>query len=112
MSDENEHKKRRKSILKLDQKFSNENSTTDWHPADIRAALTKRGHSLASLSRANGYSPTAAGRCLRTSWPAMEEIIAEALERQPQEIWPSRYDARGLPIKYLPRKADRKGSSR
>jgi Ner family transcriptional regulator len=71
---------------------------TDWHPADVLAALKKRGHSLASLSVANGYHPTAAGKALKRSWPALEAIIAAALELPPATIWPSRYDAEGQPI--------------
>lgn len=69
----------------------------DWHPADILAALKKRGLSLAGLSVANGYHPTAAGKALKQQWPAMERLIATALERGPQEIWPSRYDGDGSP---------------
>ncbi|MGA8196854.1 MAG: helix-turn-helix domain-containing protein [Acetobacteraceae bacterium] len=74
---------------------------TDWHPADVLAALKKRGHSLARLSLANGYHPTAAGKALKQPWPAMEQIVAAALDLTPQTIWPSRYDNDGLP---LPRK--------
>ena len=70
----------------------------DWHPADVLAALKKRGHSLAGLSVANGYHPTAAGKALRQSWPAMEKIVAEALTLTPREIWPSRYDSGGRPL--------------
>jgi Ner family transcriptional regulator len=70
----------------------------DWHPADVLAALKKRGHSLAGLSIANGYHPTAAGKALKQSWPAMEHLVARALGLAPQEIWPSRYDAAGLPL--------------
>ena len=70
----------------------------DWHPADVLAALKKRGHSLAGLSVANGYHPTAAGKALKRSWPAMEAIIAGALGLAPATIWPSRYDASGQPV--------------
>jgi Ner family transcriptional regulator len=70
----------------------------DWHPADVLAALKKRGHSLAGLSVANGYHPTAAGKALKRSWPAMEAIIAGALGLAPASIWPSRYDPAGQPI--------------
>jgi Ner family transcriptional regulator len=69
----------------------------DWHPADVLAALKKRGHSLAGLSAANGYHPTAAGKALKRSWPALEALIAAAIEVPPQEIWPSRYDSGGSP---------------
>lgn len=63
----------------------------DWHPADVLAALKKRGKSLAGLSVANGYHPTAAGKALKRRWPALELIIAEALGLSPAQIWPSRY---------------------
>ncbi len=70
---------------------------TDWHPADVLAALKKRGHSLSGLSVANGYHPTAAGKALKQPWPAMEQLLAEAIGTAPQEIWPSRYDTEGSP---------------
>jgi Ner family transcriptional regulator len=63
----------------------------DWHPADILAALKKRGHSLAGLSAAHGYHPTAAGKALKRPWPALEVLIAEAIGIPPQQIWPGRY---------------------
>ena len=62
----------------------------DWHPADVLAALKKRGLSLTGLSTANGYHPTAAGKALKNPWPAMEAIIATALGLTPGDIWPSR----------------------
>lgn len=64
---------------------------TDWHPADILAALKKRGHSLSGLSKQNGYHPTAAGKALKKPWPAVEILIAEAIGAHPRDIWPSRY---------------------
>jgi Ner family transcriptional regulator len=72
-------------------------TATDWHPADILAALKKRGHSLAGLSVANGYHPTAAGKALKQPWPAMERLLAAAIGMAPQEIWPSRYGRDGSP---------------
>lgn len=69
-----------------------ESTHADWHPADVLAALKKRGKTLAGLSVQHGYHPTAAGKALKRPWPAMEAIIAEALNLQPAAIWPSRYD--------------------
>jgi Ner family transcriptional regulator len=63
----------------------------DWHPADVLAALKKRGHSLARLSTAHGYHATAAGKALKRPWPALEALIAQAIGVPPQTIWPSRY---------------------
>jgi Ner family transcriptional regulator len=68
----------------------------DWHPADVLAALKKRGNSLAALSVANGYHPTAAGKALKRRWPALEVLIAEAIGVPARDIWPSRYDADGV----------------
>jgi len=89
----------------------------DWHRADIKAALEKRGYSLARLSRLNGMSRGAAKCALHTQWPKMEQLIASAIGRlekreiahlalgdellhrsvTPQDIWPSRYHEDGSP---------------
>ena len=63
----------------------------DWHPADVLAALKKRGKTLSGLSQAHGYHATAAGKALKKSWPAMEALIAAQLGLTPADIWPSRY---------------------
>lgn len=108
MTDRISNNTSRKSVLDPSQKFSISNPLNeeqqDMHPADLKALLEKRGLSLAQVSRAAGYSPTAAGRALRTPWPALEEVIAEALDLEPMQIWPSRYDTSGIPKKYLPRR--------
>jgi Ner family transcriptional regulator len=67
-------------------------ASSDWHPADVLAALKKRGKSLAGLSVAHGYHPTAAGKALNKPWPALERIIAAELGLSPDVIWPSRYE--------------------
>jgi Ner family transcriptional regulator len=72
-------------------------SSSDWHPADVLAALKKRGRTLAGLSVAHGYHPTAAGKALKAPWPALEAIIAREIGLQPREIWPSRYTVEGEP---------------
>jgi Ner family transcriptional regulator len=71
----------------------------DWHPADIAAALKKRGHSLASLSLEHGYHETAAGKALKKPWSAIERVIADAIGVSPQVIWPSRYSDDGTPLR-------------
>jgi len=69
----------------------------DWHPADIKAALEKRGFSLARLSRLNGYYRTAAAVALHLPYPKMERLISGAIDETPQTIWPSRYREDGSP---------------
>ncbi|MDA8500286.1 helix-turn-helix domain-containing protein [Citrobacter sp. Igbk 17] len=63
----------------------------DWHPADIIAALHKRGTSLAKLSREAGLASSTLANALTRSWPKGEWLIANALEVHPSKIWPGRY---------------------
>ncbi|GKX52957.1 helix-turn-helix domain-containing protein [Budvicia aquatica] len=64
---------------------------SDWHSADIIAALRKRGTTLAALSRQSGLSSSTLANALVRPWPKGEWLIANALETHPSEIWPSRY---------------------
>ncbi|EAW1720002.1 transcriptional regulator [Salmonella enterica subsp. indica] len=63
----------------------------DWHPADIIAALRKRGTSLAALSRKAGLASATLANALARPWPRGEKLIADALDISPEIIWPSRY---------------------
>jgi len=63
----------------------------DWHPADIIAALRKRGTSLAAVSRDAGLSSSTLANALTRPWPKGEWLIADAIAIHPAVIWPSRY---------------------
>ncbi|PVZ81179.1 DNA-binding protein [Serratia sp. S1B] len=63
----------------------------DWHPADVIAALKKKGTTLAAVSRQAGLSSSTLANALSRSWPKGEGLIAEALGVHPAEIWPTRY---------------------
>ena len=112
MSDELKNNKARIDVLNQDIKFSNKNSPdplptqTDWHPAKIKMELEMRGYSLVKISNEAGYHPSAAGRCLRVSWPSLELVIAQTLGVEPDEIWPSRY-VNGIPKSYQVRTRER-----
>ena len=65
---------------------------TNWHEADIVAALRKKGWSLRKLSTHHGYKqPTSLATALRRHWPKGERLIAEAIGVTAQKIWPTRY---------------------
>ncbi|WP_145496146.1 helix-turn-helix domain-containing protein [Yersinia bercovieri] len=64
---------------------------SDWHPADIIAALRKEGTTLAALSRKAGSSSSTLANALTRPWPKGEWLIAECLNIHPSEIWPTRY---------------------
>ncbi|QMD47189.1 helix-turn-helix domain-containing protein [Citrobacter portucalensis] len=68
-----------------------EHKSQDWHRADIKSALEKRGITLRELSRSAGLSPDSLRNVFTRSWPRAEQIIAQALETTPDVIWPSRY---------------------
>jgi len=63
----------------------------DWHPADIIAALRKRGTTLAATSRAAGLSSSTLSNALSRPWPKGEILIADAVGVAPEVIWPGRY---------------------
>ncbi|CAG9429649.1 helix-turn-helix domain-containing protein [Providencia alcalifaciens] len=63
----------------------------DWHPAEIIAAIRKKGTTLSAISRSVGLNPSTLNNALSRRWPKGERIIAEFLEMSPEEIWPSRY---------------------
>jgi Ner family transcriptional regulator len=69
----------------------------DWHRADIKAALEKRGWSLRRLSLSQGYEGRSLATALNTPWPRAEAIIAEQIGVPARRIWPSRYHNDGTP---------------
>lgn len=68
-----------------------DDNLTDWHKADIIAAVHKKGTSLAALSRDAGLGNSTLANTLTRSWPKGEKIIATAIGVEPWIIWPSRY---------------------
>lgn len=81
----------------------------DWHPAEIVAALWKKGLSMRQLALANGLDANTLNQANQVIYPNAEQIIATALGHHPKEIWPSRYDENGLSLARpmgRPRKGD------
>lgn len=73
-------------------------SREDWHPADIKAALHKRGITLKGIAQAYGLKDSSSLSATFTrSLPANERRIANALGLHPKDIWPSRYKDNGDP---------------
>lgn len=70
----------------------------DWHPADIKAALEKKGWTLRALATHHGLSSSSTlSHTFERSYPLNEKRIAEAIGVPVQTIWPSRYYADGSP---------------
>lgn len=65
---------------------------TDWHRADIVAAVRKAGWTLRKLSLHHGYADGGTlTKAMDRPWPKGERLIAEAIGIDPATIWPSRY---------------------
>lgn len=74
----------------------------DWHRADIKGALEKRGWTFARIARMYGYQITSTPDVLRRRWPVVERIVADIIGVEPWEIWPNRYDDQGRPLRKRP----------
>ncbi|MBC3878048.1 MULTISPECIES: helix-turn-helix domain-containing protein [unclassified Undibacterium] len=69
---------------------------TDWHRADIVAALHKKGWSLRALSLQSNLGASTVKEALNRPYPKAERIIAAAIGVAPEEIWPERYAKRNF----------------
>ncbi|GAB4119827.1 MAG: hypothetical protein Kow00104_02510 [Rhodothalassiaceae bacterium] len=74
----------------------------DWHPADIRAALEKRGWSFAQVDRAQSLQEGTARKTAVYPHIRGEEAIARVLGLHPRFIWPRRYAANGERLRPQP----------
>lgn len=68
----------------------------DWHPADVKAALHKKGITLKGIADAYGLTSSSTLSSVFTrSYPLNEQRIADAIGVHPKVIWPSRYNPDG-----------------
>lgn len=67
------------------------NKQQDMHRADIVTSVRKAGTTLARLSVEAGLYPRTLNNALERKYPKGEQIIAKAIGKTPQKIWPSRY---------------------
>lgn len=75
------------------------------HPADLVAALTKRGTSLRALARSSGVSVAGLSYALRFPAERAERIIAQELDTTPAVLWPERFTSAGERRGRSPRRA-------
>lgn len=71
-------------------------SREDWHPADIVAALKKKGYTLSKLAFEHNLKDSSGlSVAMVRSFPKGEQRIAAALGVEPKVIWPTRYNDDG-----------------
>ncbi|WP_353936355.1 helix-turn-helix domain-containing protein [uncultured Sphingobium sp.] len=79
----------------------------DIHPEDIKAEIRKAGATLASLGRSHGLSRQQMSLALHARVSAKaEKVIADFLQKQPRQIWPSRYTKTGKRLSLTPAQSD------
>lgn len=77
--------------------------TQDLTAAEVKRRIREKGVTLAQLSERAGFSRSAASIALKNRSPYVQQAIADFLGVAPQDIWPSRYDVNGSPIRMDPR---------
>lgn len=75
---------------------------SDWHPEDIKAAVRKRGITLADVARRHGLKDASLRLALTLPRAEAERAIAAALDLHPMVIWPSRYRSDGERLRPQP----------
>lgn len=66
--------------------------STGWSQPYLVYRLRLRGWSLRKLAEANGLHPSSLSTVWqKRRWRRAEQIIADALDVSPAEIWPDRY---------------------
>lgn len=74
-------------------------SQEDWHPADIVAALHKRGYTLRDIAREEGLNDSSTlSKAMVQSYPAGEQRLAKYAGVSVQDMFPTRYTADGTKI--------------
>lgn len=74
-------------------------SQEDWHPADIVAALHKRGYTLRDIAREEGLNDSSTlSKAMVTSYPAGERRLAKYAGVPVQVMFPTRYTKDGTKI--------------
>ncbi len=81
----------------------------DLTPSEIKTLILDTGITLTELGIQNGFSHAAVSIALKKRQPFVQEVIARHLNMRPQDIWPSRYDENGSPVRLDPRGRRREG---
>lgn len=76
---------------------------SDMAPEQVKSRILETGITLSELGIQNGFSPAAVSIALRKRSPFVQAVIADRIGEKPQDVWPSRYDENGSPIRIDPR---------
>lgn len=68
---------------------------TNTHPADVVAAIRKKGSSMSAIARQRKLHASALGHSLRRCIPAANRAIAKFLGLKVGDLWPEWFDENG-----------------
>lgn len=71
----------------------------DLAPAEIKKLIYQAGQTVTGLAVLGGFSAPAVTIAFKRKSPFVQQYIANFLGMRPQEIWPSRYNANGSPVR-------------
>jgi len=71
----------------------------NWHKADIKAEVEKRGTNLTALALQAGLSESTCRAALLRSQPQGERVLADFLGVSLHQLWPKRYSRDGQRLK-------------
>ena len=83
------------------------------HPADIKAAIEKKGKNMTQLSLAWGFGDSTLRNALRQPMPRVEPKLAKYLDIPLHVLFPDRYDHENIriyPINKIKSKAKKRRS--
>lgn len=66
-----------------------------WHPADIMAAVRKRGSSLRRLGVDHGFNPDTFRKALTKQMPGAHQVISRFIGIPVHQLWPQFYGPSG-----------------
>lgn len=74
---------------------------TGWHAELIKAHIHMRGMTLSKLATDHDLDESACRAALRRPQPQADKVISKFLGVPLHELWPTRYNADGLPIRHV-----------
>ena len=75
----------------------------DLSPLEVKQLILDTGITLSQLGIQSGFSHAAVSIVLKKRQPFVQAAVAKHLGMRPQDIWPSRYDENGSPVRIDPR---------